>query len=235
MKRKPSEIIFILLMCAISLAGVYMYIHWHYVPVSQEIDISTPEPAGTEYPVDVINRASLEDFMSVDGIGKVKAGDIIAFREAIGGFKRAEQLKEVSGISDAIYEKLIAHFYGAEESASVPDVTTLPPETVSDVSVTSDPPAVQPTKTEPMVTETLPVSTETAYEDEEKTMKTVNINTANADEISESLIIGHELAKNIVKLREKIHSFSTVEELYLVDGMSKETYQKIKEYVTFGQ
>lgn len=53
-----------------------------------------------------INSANQDDFESLNGIGKVFAQRIIQFREKLGGFRNKEQLKDVYGIHDTIYQKI---------------------------------------------------------------------------------------------------------------------------------
>ena len=53
-----------------------------------------------------INTASKEELMSLPGIGASKAMDIISYREGNGGFSNIEELKNVSGIGNATYEKI---------------------------------------------------------------------------------------------------------------------------------
>lgn len=52
-----------------------------------------------------INTASINDLTKLTGIGEGKAKAIIEYREANGGFKQIEDIKNVSGIGDATYEK----------------------------------------------------------------------------------------------------------------------------------
>ena len=53
-----------------------------------------------------LNQASLEELMTLTGIGEVKAQAIISYREANGGFKSIDELKNVNGIGDSIFEKI---------------------------------------------------------------------------------------------------------------------------------
>ena len=53
-----------------------------------------------------INNASLEELMMLPKIGKAKAENIINYRMKIGKFTSIEQLKNVDGLSDAIFEEI---------------------------------------------------------------------------------------------------------------------------------
>ena len=53
-----------------------------------------------------INSASLEELMTLTGIGESKAKDIISYRETNGPFTTIEDLKKVSGIGDSIFAKI---------------------------------------------------------------------------------------------------------------------------------
>ncbi len=65
-----------------------------------------------------INEASEADFVILDGIGKVTAHRIVAYREKVGGFKSIAQLKEVKGVSSKRVKFL-------EENLSLFDKSTI--------------------------------------------------------------------------------------------------------------
>ena len=53
-----------------------------------------------------INKASPEKLQTIPGIGEVTAQKIISYRNEKGKFKSIEDIKNVSGIGDAKYEKI---------------------------------------------------------------------------------------------------------------------------------
>ena len=57
------------------------------------------------YPVN-LNPATVEDLMSVEGIGENRAWQIVSYRNEIGRYTSVEQIKNISGIGDGVYEQI---------------------------------------------------------------------------------------------------------------------------------
>lgn len=53
-----------------------------------------------------LNKATLTELTSLPGIGNAKATAIIAYRKTHGNFQNIEEIKKVTGIGDAVYEKI---------------------------------------------------------------------------------------------------------------------------------
>jgi competence protein ComEA len=53
-----------------------------------------------------INTADISGLTSISGIGKTRAEAIISYREEHGAFLSVEDIKNVSGIGDATFEKI---------------------------------------------------------------------------------------------------------------------------------
>lgn len=53
-----------------------------------------------------INTASMEQLMTLSGIGEAKAANIISYRESNGGFSAPEDLMNVNGIGEGVYARI---------------------------------------------------------------------------------------------------------------------------------
>lgn len=72
--------------------------------VSQTAGISNRKEQEKQYIN--INKASLEELMTLPGIGQAKASLIIEYRRAQGNFSKTEDLMKISGIKEGVYNKI---------------------------------------------------------------------------------------------------------------------------------
>lgn len=70
-----------------------------------------------------------------------------------------------------------------------------------------------------------------AFAEEKLTGKTVNINTATAEELATVPLISEELAEAIVEYREEAGDFQVIEELLQVDGFDRKLLRRIKTFL----
>jgi competence protein ComEA len=52
-----------------------------------------------------INTADVKELMTLPGVGRKVAQRIVAHREAHGPFKKADDIRKVEGMSDALWER----------------------------------------------------------------------------------------------------------------------------------
>ncbi|CUX47677.1 helix-hairpin-helix domain-containing protein [Clostridium sp. C105KSO13] len=85
-----------------------------YIPTAEElekgvVDGSMPEVTGADRENGGkinINTASREELKSLPGIGDSKADSIISYRESNGGFQAVEDLMQVEGIKEGVFNKI---------------------------------------------------------------------------------------------------------------------------------
>ena len=53
-----------------------------------------------------LNTAGKEELMTLDGIGESRAESILHYRQKTGPFQKIEELKNISGIGDAMFERI---------------------------------------------------------------------------------------------------------------------------------
>lgn len=76
-----------------------------YVPSQQENSSAPLQTHSTNFPIN-INLASLDELQTLPGIGELKAKAIIQYREENGPFQEIEDILNVPGIGDSIFNNL---------------------------------------------------------------------------------------------------------------------------------
>lgn len=77
-----------------------------YFPTEEEAEQSLAEEETREKGLVNINTADVKQLCTLPGIGESRAADIIAFREENGDFASCEEIMQVTGIKESIYEKM---------------------------------------------------------------------------------------------------------------------------------
>lgn len=74
---------------------------------SENIIVSNNNSTNTNTSTKVsLNNATLEELLTLSGIGESKANLIINYRNENGGFKTIDEIKNVKGIGDKLFEKI---------------------------------------------------------------------------------------------------------------------------------
>lgn len=77
-----------------------------YIPaIGEELFVSGEEAAASDGLIH-LNRATKAELMTLPGIGESKAEQILAYREEHGGFSTVEELMNISGIKEGVFQKI---------------------------------------------------------------------------------------------------------------------------------
>ena len=134
MKERKYDIVFSLVLAAVTaslgfIIGLYAAAEWgiaknpktviEYVPV-------TEKSTATSVLLQIdLNTATINDLMTIDGIGEKTAEKILTYREELGGYQFLEQLLDVSGVGEKMLENWRPYLIvNGEAVSSTSDSTT---------------------------------------------------------------------------------------------------------------
>lgn len=162
--------------------------------------------AETEIPapqVRDLNLAAEADLQRVSGIGPALAGEIVAYRTALGGFTYRGQLLEISGIGETLLARIMEEFEIPNEQPPPADIP-LPDEPV--------PPDIQP---------------EMPPETEPPSVPHYNANTVTREELLTLPEMTEARADAILTMRERLGEYHGIYEIMLADGISGEYFERV--------
>jgi competence protein ComEA len=193
----------------VSLATALLALHaWRHLRVGAR-PTELQRGAGLAYRVD-LNRASFSELLQLPGVGNNLARRIEHYRQAAGGFRRVEDLREVGGIGPATLERLrpwvCVGSEGAEESEPPADDRPAPRKAVAK--------AGRP-----------PSQREVAL----KGVR-INVNRASRADLQRLPGIGPKLAQRLLDERGR-RPFASVDELRRVPGIGPKTLARLRPYV----
>ena len=172
---------------------------------SEKPDDTKQTSAPVSFPID-INKADLQQLCAIDGVGESTAQRILDYRSSVGVISSLDMLLNVEGIGKKTLTKLENYLFVADSDKAQ---TTSSTTTSKTAKVT----------TAPLVTSA-------------KQLSQVNINTADAVEISNALLISIERAQKIVDTREKIGGYVTKPEVLLSQAITQSEFVELEKYIT---
>lgn len=194
-----------------------------------------------------INTASADEFTKLNGIGEVIAGRIIDYRRENGEYKNIEEIMNVEGIGEVIFDDIQPYIYVDNPVYETEPVTE--PETKEQTETETE---VTETVTIEITTEVISeeiieVHTETESITIEKTetitekqttleeIAPIDLNEAEKEELMLLPNVDEEIAEQILELREKIGRFTHTYELLLIEELEQKEVSEILEFVTVGE
>uniref|UniRef100_A0A8C5MXF7 Endonuclease/exonuclease/phosphatase family domain-containing protein 1 n=1 Tax=Leptobrachium leishanense TaxID=445787 RepID=A0A8C5MXF7_9ANUR len=149
-----------------------------------------------------INTASEEELMTLPGVTRQVAQNIVEYREYIGGFKKVEDLALVSGVGAAKLEQVKFEICVSSKSGSAQH---------SPNSLKKD--------------------LEYGYHGQHLSAARVNINSANASQLMCIRGVTEEMAQDIVQYRTQHGPLKSIEDLVKVDSITISALDKIRHQV----
>lgn len=68
-------------------------------------NITSDKNINVTYPLN-LNTCTLEELITIEGIGNSRASAILEYRDYLGGYTSVEQIKNIKGIGESLYEKV---------------------------------------------------------------------------------------------------------------------------------
>ncbi len=177
--------------------------------VAESVDKTVAE-AGRDSLIN-INTATATQLEELSGIGPVKAGNIIQWRDFHGGFQSVDDLIQVSGIGPKTLERMRPDVSVGKMSSLQSSPRMANPQTQTLRSATTAQSPVAPARTQK-----------------------ININTATAEELQELSGIGPVKARSIVQWRSRHGYFRNVRDFTKVSAIGPKTLEKNIHRITTG-
>lgn len=159
-----------------------------------------------------INQATEEELMTLNGISRITARNIVEYRQTIGTFRKVEDLALVSGV-------------GATKLEQIRSEICVSSKRRSNLSVSS---SLNPS------IESIPSTVTSNGRSNVKTpcLKIVNVNKANVFQLMSVRGIDQLMAANIVHHREKRGPFKLLDDIGRVKGLSHRLVAELRQYLT---
>lgn len=175
----------------------------------------TADETEVSFPIN-LNSASAEELCAIKGIGETLAGNIISYRESIGGFINRDQLLDVDGIGEAKYASIREYLYIENEQELSQDISDFESEQQDEQENYSD--------------ETEIYSDDDTLPDSEDII-CIELNSAELEDLEMIPCFDEEMCESILELRDKIGHFSDVYEILYADGMTKKLFCEAEKYL----
>lgn len=226
---KLDVLLFAVTALMVGLFVVYMYTQ-HHSYFTDRSSITTTTVVTDSFGRIDINNATVRQISDITGIGRKLGQSIFDYIKMKEGISSMDELLNVDGIGEAKLDKLCKKFY-AGKSPAVTSLSTLTGQshttTTSTTPISTTTSVQTTTVTTPKPTNTTTTTTTT----HQPQRRSVNINTADADELCRCLLIDYEQANDIVNLRKQISGFTNKLEILYCESISDALYLELEPYL----
>lgn len=114
MKSDKRQTMVLIGIALIAVAGVLLYVSLSQprvyendsaVAYTQQAAQSQTTEATYDYPIN-LNTATLDELMSIDGLGEARALAILEYRDYLGEYSDVSEIMNIKGISEAVYAEV---------------------------------------------------------------------------------------------------------------------------------
>ncbi|XP_013794922.2 endonuclease/exonuclease/phosphatase family domain-containing protein 1-like [Limulus polyphemus] len=159
-----------------------------------------------------INTATEEELMTLQGFNRNIAHNIIEYRQAIGGFRKVEDLALVSGVGASKLEHVRSEICVSSRRGGLKGGSQASSGNIS--------------------LESVAVSENNHHNFRSSPVKMINVNTANMFELMSARGVSQEVAANIILHRERKGPFHSVDDLLKVKGVNFQKLSCIRFFLT---
>lgn len=153
-----------------------------------------------------INSATEEQLMTLPGINRITAENIVEYRQRIGGFKKVEDLALVSGVGASKLEQFRTEISVGRRKGNGGSYNSSLTQSLESLQIDNG------SRSSPS--------------------KLVNVNTANVFQLMSVCRMTQEMAAHILHYRERKGPFKTLDELSKVKGLPPDRLAIVKMYLT---
>ena len=113
MKSDKKQTLFMIGIALLFFAGILLYVAQSAPKVYKSADFkytieSTTAAVSVSYPLD-INKASVDELKTIEGLSEGVAVSIVSYRKEIGGYTDVSQIKNIKGVSDKVYYEIFPY------------------------------------------------------------------------------------------------------------------------------
>ncbi|MEL6674512.1 MAG: helix-hairpin-helix domain-containing protein [Bacteroidota bacterium] len=191
-----------------------------------------PKPV---YPSLDLNTATAEELEQLPGIGKILSQRIVKFRSSIRRFNRVEDLQRVYYLSPETYANIKSYLYVRTpyETETLPDQQeSLIAEVIPQEESLPAPPSLVPGSLKEDTG--LSRGENAAEHNSARLLQKLDLNTATEAELQVLPGIGEKLAPRIIKFRNLLGFYASVDQLKHVYGLSPSLLEKAQPYLEVG-